>query len=116
MRRFAGSLCVLFTTVICCTAQDLRKDYQPVQSNGALPLIFTQKFSEKTARDLNELKQDSSSYNTKVAKKDFLIRSNFYVDRIIRGGSLLFNDSLSIYVNKVMDVVLQSNPELRKKV
>ncbi len=94
------------------SAQDFSKDYTPVRSGGLLPAAFVQSFSQKVGEDQAKLKDLNPQTLSK--KKDFILASEFSLDRILRGGSVLFNDTISSYLNKVLDVILKDDPEFRK--
>jgi predicted Zn-dependent protease len=92
-------------------AQDYSRNYTPVSSTGQLPPIFVKTLTEKTNEDLSLLKDKNNSDLSK--KKEFAIANNFNVDRILRGGSVLYNDSVSAYVHRVLNEILKKEPELR---
>lgn len=83
-------------------------------STGTLPEIYTKSASEKTNADLDALNKTKGVAN-RSAKEKFYLNSNFSQDRVLRSGKILFNDPLSIYVNKVADEVFKSSPDVRKQ-
>jgi Zn-dependent protease with chaperone function len=108
------SILIVLGFAVVAPAQDFSKDYSPIVSSGQLPSIFVQTYAEKTKTELGKL--HDKNYTTLAKKKDFAMSSNYNVDRIIHGGGVLFNDSISAYVNKVLDEILKNDPELRKSI
>ena len=95
--------------------KELEYNYTPLVSAGILPEIFTKTATEKTNQDLEELKKDKTQTD-KNLKEKFYVKSNFHVDYMLRGGRILFNDSLTTFVNKVADITFKNNPEIRKEI
>ncbi len=110
--------CVLLFSFICalCHSQieEFKNNYTPLISKGTLPEIYTKSASEKTNADLDALNKTKGVSN-RSTKEKFYLNSNFSQDRVLRSGKILFNDALSIYVNKVADEVFKSAPEVRKQ-
>jgi hypothetical protein len=112
--------CLLLTVILAwmpclafLSAQDLNKTYAPLNSAGPLPPIFVKGFAEKV-KDLPAAdKLESTMKENK--RRQFRMESTFSVDRILRSGNVLYNDSISLYANKVLDVILRDKPGLREK-
>ncbi len=94
--------------------QDLTKNYIPLKSSGKLPDIYTQSAAQKTNNDIATLNRKKGETN-KSDKRKFYLESNFYQDKLLRSGRILFGDPISNFVNKVADEVFRGNPELRSK-
>jgi hypothetical protein len=95
-------------------AQDHFKDYIPLTSSGLLPPAFVQNFSKKALEDQNKLNDLDPATLTK--KRAFVIASEFSLDHILRGGSVLYNDTISVYINQVLDEILKNDPVFRKSI
>src|SRR5690349_8339656 len=93
--------------------QDLTTNYSPLKSKGELPAVFTQDIRDVIKQDITDLnnKKDKDSY----LKSSFLTASNYQIQRIVRSGNTLVNDEITVYLNKIADVILQDNPTLRKQ-
>lgn len=102
----------LFNTIAQST--DFSKDYQPLKSVGTLPKVVTTPSSRKYKKQLSRINK-SEKRSEKKAKKKFFLESNFLIDDMLRSGYVLYNDPLGQYVNKVADIVLEKQPDLRKK-
>ncbi|MCA6444444.1 MAG: M48 family metallopeptidase [Bacteroidetes bacterium] len=88
----------------------LEKEYSPIVSKGLLPEIFTKSATEKTYEEYQKIEKKSKN---KTDQKQFYLESNFYLDRVIKSGLILFNDTISQFVNSVLDEILKTKPELR---
>lgn len=90
--------------------KELEKEYSPIVSKGLLPEIFTKSATEKTYEEYQKIEKKSKN---KTDQKQFYLESNFYLDRVIKSGLILFNDTISQFVNSVLDEILKTKPELR---
>lgn len=109
---------LLIISLFVCTSlyaqkQNLKENYKAIRSNGSIPEDFTTRSGEKYAADVQSI--DNASRKEKKSQKEFLLNSNFYIDRYIQSGNVLFGDPVTEYVNKVADKLLASEPKLRKE-
>jgi predicted Zn-dependent protease len=88
--------------------------YQPITSKGNLPLAFTQTASEKYRLALAQLAKEEDPSELEITKR-FLRKSIFNARRILSSGQVLFNDTLGIYANSVLQTIVQGNPSLQNK-
>ncbi|MFK7757509.1 MAG: M48 family metallopeptidase [Flavobacteriales bacterium] len=100
-------LFVLSVLAISVCAQDV---YKPIESRGEMPEDFVLKSSEKYSEAVEDLGQYGSRETQN--RKEFLLQSNYSIDAMLRGGQILYNDSISNYVKKVADIIYQYNPDL----
>ncbi|MCC6371501.1 MAG: M48 family metallopeptidase [Bacteroidia bacterium] len=114
-RQMLG-ICLLVLSACSMYAQlpEFKNNYQPAQSTGSLPEVYTSSATEKTKQDINRLKNTQGVKN-RSAKETFYVQSNFYQDKLLRSGRILFNDPMSKFVNKVADETFKSDPDLRKQ-
>jgi hypothetical protein len=105
----------LFLSIFLLNAksQDLSHDYVPVISSGKLPELFVKNAQTQTQEDINRLGE--KDYKLRRSKEEFLVKTNYFIDQMIQGGTLLVNDPVGIYVNKVADELLKNDPGLRNK-
>lgn len=91
-------------------------NFESIKSKGIIPNDFYTLSSEKFKNQSQ--KEISKEDKRKVAKskESFLLKSNFVLDELLTSGDVLFNDSLSDYVNKVADEILKENPKLRSEI
>lgn len=117
IKRIKITLVLLFCLVLGGIAQtnQFDSDYVPLLSNGKLPKIYTTTATEKANKDIASVKKERNS-TAKKAKENFYLISNFQMDQILRSGKIMFNDSLSLFVNKVADEAFREVPEVRKSI
>lgn len=87
-----------------------------MQAQNPIPLEFRTSSSAKYHVAKEELAEGRDSKRTKKAKENFLLESNFLVNQVLSSGRVLFNDPVSEYLGKVLDVVLADDTALRKTV
>ncbi|MFW6226801.1 MAG: M48 family metalloprotease [Bacteroidota bacterium] len=107
-----GFLLVLFS--FCMHAQDT-PEFKTLLSSGEIPLDFLtiseEDFEAAAATQITDLdKRRTAKY-----KKTYLAKSNWYINRMLRGGSVLFNDPITQYVREVADYVLRDHEDLREE-
>lgn len=100
--------------ILNISAQDFN-NYQPLTCSGSLPKDFTDRTSDKVAKDIKENTVNTDSYKAQKSKNTFLLKSNYMLDELLMSGRVLFGDPVSEYVNKVADNLLKDEPKLRKK-
>jgi Zn-dependent protease with chaperone function len=91
-------------------------NYTNVKNVGSMPNEFKYSATEVYKQNLKNEQQTKNSEVKLKDKKEFLLESNFATTDLLRSGKILFNSPLNTYVNKVTDLVLQSNPALSGKV
>ena len=93
--------------------QNLNENFTPLKSSGTLPDIFTQNIRNVIQNDITELNKQNDDDNR--LKKTYLTQANYEIEKIVKSGNTLINDEVTNYLNKVTDVVLKTNPSLRKE-
>jgi beta-barrel assembly-enhancing protease len=88
--------------------------YRTLIPASPIPKDFTEKSFLKVE---TEVKNTSPKrFASRRDRNDFYLESTFTVDEFLSGGSVLFNDPVSIYLDKVLRQVLASRPDLQGKV
>lgn len=86
--------------------------YEPLISEGQLPIDLTLSPLEK----YEQLKNAPRSAGANTAETEsFLLETTYLFDDLLRSGYIIYNDPLGIYVNEVLQVVLDENPTLAAK-
>jgi hypothetical protein len=106
-------LLFVLVTGTCFSQQDLKVNFVPLKSSGALPDVFTQNIRNVIKDDITELNKQKD--NNKSLKKTYLTEANYEIEKIVKSGNTLINDEVTTYLNKVVDVVLKNNPTLRNE-
>ena len=102
-----------FSSILIGYSQRIN-DFKPLEARGKIPNDFIQLSSEKYLIDKQNI-DANESYSRRMLRKKFLLLSNFYIEYILNSGYIIFNDSISNYVNGVADHLLKNQPELRKE-
>lgn len=89
--------------------------YEPARSTGTLPPDVLMTTAEKYERSKQNINTNQSE-ELQRAEDDFYLQTNYAVDQILYSGTILVNDSMGIYVNRVADSLLANDPETRAKI
>ncbi|MCH8903268.1 MAG: M48 family metalloprotease [Bacteroidetes bacterium] len=104
---------ILLITIGSLYAQDL-ENYTPLASEGDIPIAFRTLSVDKFKDDASHLDKNESK-KMKKSKEQFLLSSNYFINRMLLSGKVLFNDPVGRYVNEVADEILKDDPELREE-
>jgi len=94
--------------------QDLNTNYTPLKSKGRLPDVFTQDIKKVIKDDLTELSK--SKEKDKGLKSTYYTQANYEIEKIVKSGNTLLSDEVTLYLNKLADVILKDKPSLRKEI
>lgn len=86
-------------------------DYKPIVSSGILPEEFIISARSMAEEDMKLLVNEPD----KIAKEQFAMKNNYFLKDLLLEGTVLINDPLTKYVNKVVDELLKNNPTLRNQ-
>lgn len=89
--------------------------YQPVKSTGLIPADMLIKSSQKYEVEKSTISKEESKKDRKSIES-FYLSTNFEIDKLLLSGLVSFNDPITQYLNKIVDVLLKNEPELRKRV
>lgn len=98
---------------ICTQAQDVN-NFKPLNSAGEIPVEINKSSASKIKEQTSEISKDQklSKINT---EKDFILKSNYILDRILSNGVVFYGNKINKYVEKVADELLKDYTELRKE-
>ena len=90
----------IFIFIVSCLffklhAQDLN-NFTRLKSKGEIPQDFLVRTSEKITAELEANTNENLDEN-------FFISSRVAIDQLLLSGQILFNEPLSLYLNKVVD-------------
>ncbi len=94
-------------------AQDF-DNYKPTKSTGKIPNDFTVLSSQAYEEASGKINTKEKRFDRKAQKKFHLINS-FSLHELVYSGKLVYNDILSNYANKVLDVILKDDKQLRSQ-
>lgn len=86
-----------------------QQDYihQPLKSEGEIPPAFLNTAKENYAIN--------SQNNTESELDDFNVVSGYAINQLLWSGKVVFGDTITRYLNRVVDVILKDDPTLRQK-
>lgn len=87
-------------------------DYIPLKATGTIPEAFVKKAKETSQDEVKNVEYGSD----RAAKQQFTIANNYFLRQLFMSGDVLFNDPLTIYVNKVADELLKNNQTVRQQI
>lgn len=93
--------------------QDLKENFTPLKSEGTLPEIFTQNIRNVIKADIIDL--NKSKERDKTLKSVYLTEANYEIEKIVKSGNTLINDEITKYLNKLKDIVLSNNSDLKSR-
>lgn len=115
LQRLFLTVIVLFPFLAAAQQVPNMDNYQPARSNGPLPKDFLMTTVQKYERDKQKINQ-AQDQSMQKAEETFYLQTNYSVDQLRFSGSVLVNDSMGQYVNRVADsLLLKQDPELRRK-
>lgn len=117
VKNFIKQILLLVVVFICheqLIAQDF-ENYVPLKCSGKVPDDFKKNATDKYLAELEKIENSKDNKSRKVSQKQFSLNTNFQVNDLLFSGRVLFGDPTAEYINKVADVLLEDNKELRKK-
>ena len=92
-----------------------QENYMPLVSNGVIPEDFIKATADKYRDQVEEIEQTKIKRSDRKYQKDFALGSNFGVDAILLNGMVLYNDSISLYVQSIAKEILKEDIGLYKE-
>ncbi|MFK7774822.1 MAG: M48 family metallopeptidase [Saprospiraceae bacterium] len=105
-------LCTTIILLFLC--QITIAQYQPIKPSGEIPADFITASYEKYEQEKENIDRKAKR-RTRKNQKEFILESNFGIDDLLKSGLVMFNDPVTNYVNGIVDVLLQDDPELKKE-
>lgn len=98
---------VILSDVFTLNGQDL-SNFTRLESKGEIPQDFLTRTSEKITTELE------ANTNEDLDER-FFASSRITIDELLLSGQILFNEPLSIYLNKVVNYTLKGEEELKSR-
>ena len=107
--------CLLFAFILIKPTHSQNFDqYQRLLHTGPLPEDFLLSSAEQYQLKLDSLSKENRSI--RKVKEAFYQQNFYYINEIMLSGKVLFNDSVTAYINQVADQLLRDDPILREKI
>lgn len=107
---------IYFLLVITRIQAQQLLDFEHLVSKGEIPLDIVSPTYLTYEEALNDNLITNDKRLTKKSKDKFVLNSSYYINELLTSGDIVFNDTITIYLNKVKDLILKDFPEIRKKV
>jgi len=104
---------IFFLFTIKVSAQTL-DNFKVLVSEGDVPSEINKSTAEKVKEQSRQVSNNNNSIEN--TEKKFILESNYFLDKMLSNGMVLYGDKLTKYVEKVADVLLENDLELRKKI
>jgi Zn-dependent protease with chaperone function len=99
-------LCLLLAHFTFIFSQQVDfNNYQILQSSGKLPLELSDMLNE----DLKNTDNSDKSKRSKKDERDFIYKSTYSLNKLLRSGAVIYNDPVGEYLTKVLQTVLDAN-------
>jgi|GEM_PF-1351706 len=93
----------------------LVSDFEIIESQESIPDDFLKPWSEKYSERLKNERDFGKSDDKLDQLDEFWLGQHHALDELLMSGRLSFNDPASRYLNKIVDVILADDPELRQQ-
>lgn len=80
-------------------------NYKILMSTGSLPINLEDALKD----DLATNSQSNKSRRAKKDEKNFIVKSTSSLDKLLRGGAVIYNDPVGAYLTKILNHVLSNN-------
>lgn len=104
---------LLFVWLLCITAMAQSFRFKPLSAQGPVPDDFTKDYYSKMQKEIERL--EKSKDLDKKEEIHFHQMNEFLVDRYMTTGKVIYGDEITIYLNKVLDKVLEKHQSLRRE-
>ncbi|MEM9916771.1 MAG: M48 family metallopeptidase [Bacteroidota bacterium] len=103
--------------LLTCLAGSMaaQSDMTLLRAEGKIPKEYITPSKKKYKRQIEALEKKSINRRDKKSQKQFLLQSNFMIDDLLQSGLVLFNDSVTNYVNDVLQIIVEANPNIKRK-
>lgn len=112
--RYALLVVCSFFFYLCSLGQ--YDDFNGLQSSGLLSEEYLSSSSEKFYADIEkDARFDTLTSKEREAMIGFYLRTHFFMDYSLTNGTVLANDEVGNYVEKILDKLLEDRPDVREK-
>ena len=91
-------------------------DYTPLKSQGPIPESILTSTTLKSETDIKKTIDKNSAGQVRKKKTEFIIESNYLIDRLLKSHLLLFNTPLNQLVEEITALILKDDPEANQDI
>ncbi|MDP4267020.1 MAG: M48 family metallopeptidase [Bacteroidota bacterium] len=116
MKRFIVIACfiLIITSIGMSQSVDINNFYSLESSGKNIPDDFRKRITDKFNDQKNVFTSKDDSKKTIKNKMEYLQVSNYWLDKYITGGKVIFNDTISKYLGMIAENLLKDNKPLAK--
>ncbi len=120
MKLYLKSVVIVFSYLLFCLpnsakAQNLNKDYHPLEIQSPIPNSILTKSYQKSQTQIEKRDNSNEKKRTRNAKEGYIIQTNYILDRLLESSQLLFNSELNTTIKQIAKKLLKDDTELYKK-
>ncbi len=115
LKKLSLSCCFLLTSFATFSQSELPLWEEPLKSVGEVPEDFFRNFEERVAIENDNIRKSSARFESD-SQEEYVEESEFYLNRFLASGDILYGDAVSQYCNEIVDLLLKDDPELRAKI
>lgn len=82
--------------------QDFTNNYTPLFSTGKIPNEILATSTSKFKKDAEKAKKEAKSKKERKSRQTFALETNFVLDNLLQSGAIVFNDKITLYLEKVL--------------
>lgn len=114
MNGLTNALLVLICSIAYFSVHSQPLEEEKLLSSSTLPEVFVQSPIEKYQQIIDGKGLDLAK-TTDQEKMDFYRESTYFFDEYLRSGSVIYNDPIGVYLTKVLQEILQANPDFPRQ-
>ncbi len=108
-------LLLLFQTSLNLLSQTNFNNYETIKSSSKIPQEFLKSDFDRYLQ-LKAQYSNNTFFNNIESRNKFLLLNTQALNILYNSGFVIFNDPISNYAEKILDLILKNNPELRSKI
>lgn len=117
MFRFIQSILVSgFIFLQLGSAISQSTDFIPLRCQGEVPDLFKQYAQVKARLSQQKINKSNLSKKEKRILNEYNTGNIFLLDQLLSSGRITYGDELTSYLEKLLDVILNGSPEIRKNI
>lgn len=106
---------LLFAFILWSHVWSFAQTFERLKCVGEMPDDFRSSFSDKYKTTLENTKE-LEVLDDKKKQSEFSAVTSIEIENLLQSGKVLYGDPVTVYCNRVLDILLKEKPELRAKV
>ena len=110
--KYSLPLFVFLVLAFICNAQKEIENFRILKAEGPIPNILLEPLESRYEKNLKKLEAEVTN---KADLKDFALSTAYTVDFFVNQGQIVFNDTISKYLEDIAAYLLKDKPKLAKE-